>query len=660
MAAKSIAVERDLRVLMRDGVDLSVDVYRPDDDGRYPAVIEHIPYRKDDVTGPDRWALYRALAARGIAMVRVDVRGTGNSGGVAQDEYTAAEQEDGVEVTGWAASRSWCNGSVGAWGMSYGGFTAIQLATHRPPALKAIAAFYATDDRYTDDMHFYGGALCALELGHYPIRMIAMNALPPAGPLDASGRDAWRARIDETPPWVVRWLEEQRDGAYWRNGSLRPDVSRIVCPVLIVGGWRDGYCNAAARMAASLDVPTEVVVGPWSHILPDRTPVRPRIDVVDLLASWFTRHLGGPARAAAPTSPVRIFVQGFDDPARTPERVTGAWMGYERWPAPSGTWTLHLQPDRRLDRGPAEATTAIALPAAPHAGTQTGNWCPPPPPDGLPGDQRQDEAYAVTFETAPLSEAVMCIGFPRVRLRVRHPGPTAMVSMKISDVAPGGATQLVSRSVLNLSHRDGHEEPRPVGPDPIAVELELNATAWRFEEGHRLRLAVAAADWPTVWPAPTAEPLILFVDADARLEVPLVADGVSLSDEDPAPPPVLETARDSELPAEWRVVRDGLAHRAGIETTWGAMVEDEERSIVAREALSVTALTSEHDPFGAVVEAEGSFELERPDVRVRSVARGRFTSTAQDFRAELELRVFADDEAFATKTWDARIGRDFV
>jgi hypothetical protein len=644
---------------MRDGVTLSADVYRPVAEGRHPAIVEHIPYRKDDITGPGRWAIYQELAARGLAVVRVDVRGTGNSGGVALDEYTESEQEDGCEIIAWVASREWCTGAVGAWGMSYGGFTAIQLAARRPPALRAIAALYATDDRYTDDMHFFGGALCALELGHYPIRMIAMNALPPAGPLDDERRAAWRERIERTPAWVVRWLEQQRDGAYWRNGSLRPDVGRIVCPALIVGGWRDGYCNAAVRMAASLPGPTEVVIGPWSHVLPDRAPVGPRIDLVGLLTSWFAKTLGDMDRGPGPK--VRVFVQGFDEPGKSPQRISGHWRGYDRWPEPEDVLVLHLGPDRTLARTPADDRVEVALPAAPHAGVQTGNWCPPPPPDGLPGDQRLDEALAETFETAELDKELVCLGFPRVRLSVRHDGPTATIAVKLADVGPRGASQLVTRSVMNLSHRDGHESPRPLAAGSfVPVSLELNATAWRFSAGHRLRLAVSAADWPTVWPAPTTEPPTLLVDGTARLELPLAQAGNRLDDDAPPSPPEIDGARAAVLPGRWRVVRDGLAHIAGIETSWGVVHNDVATSTRVRESLAVSALTSEHDPFGACVEAEGCFDLERPDVRVRSVARGRFTSSPSAFRAELELDVTVDSEAFAARRWNAEIPRDLV
>lgn len=200
LASGRVVLERDVRIPVRDGITLSADVFRPAAGPPVPAILEHVPYRKDDVTAVRDRRLGRALAERGFALVCLDVRGTGRSDGIAVDEYTEAEQEDGAEAVEWTAAQEWCSGAVGAYGVSYGGFAAIQVAMRRPPALRAIAAVYSTDDRYTDDVHFYGGALCALELVHYPLRMVAMNGLPPGGSLGERGREAWRARIDATPP----------------------------------------------------------------------------------------------------------------------------------------------------------------------------------------------------------------------------------------------------------------------------------------------------------------------------------------------------------------------------------------------------------------------------------------------------------------------------
>src|SRR5437763_16066411 len=87
------------------------------------------------------------LGERGSVAVRLDVGGTGNSEGIALAEYTEEEQHDGAEAVAWIAEQPWCNGSVGSWGVSYGGFAGLQRAARRPPALKAIAPVYATDDR---------------------------------------------------------------------------------------------------------------------------------------------------------------------------------------------------------------------------------------------------------------------------------------------------------------------------------------------------------------------------------------------------------------------------------------------------------------------------------------------------------------------------------
>jgi putative CocE/NonD family hydrolase len=655
----AVVLERDLRIPVRDGLTLSADVYRPAAPGPVPAILEHVPYRKDDVAAVRDRLLGRALAERGFALVRLDVRGTGRSEGIALDEYTKAEQEDGVETVAWLREREWCTGAVGAYGVSYGGFAAVQLAALRPPGLGAIAAVYATDDRYTDDVHFYGGALCALELAHYPVRILAMNALPPGQPLDERGRQTWRARIGQTPPWVLRWLEEQRDGEYWRNGSLRPDYERIACATLLVGGWRDGYVNAAVRMAERLEAPTSLVVGPWPHVRPNIADVPPTLDLVGLLARWFGRHLRG--EADDEDGGALVYVQSYDDPRAVPERVSGTWRRFRHWPGPNEREArFHLDPAGGLVSTPCPPGD-LALEHAPHAGTQSGIWCPPPPPHGLPGDQRLDEVHALTFTSSPLEDELVCLGFPRVRVPVSHAGPTALLSAKLADVAPDGCSQLVTRGVLNLSHRDGHTEPKPLLPlQWIEVSIELNATAWRFAPGHRLRLALASSDWPTVWPAPTTDLLRVRAGGQATLELPLAPAGEDVQVA-AAPPLAAEPTVTSTPPdATWRAVRDGLTRTAGIESTWDYSYGLTDTETKVRERRRFLAMAGETDPLDVVVEGAISFEVARPDVVARSTASARFTSSGTEFRAELTLDVEADGRPFATRAWDERVPRDLV
>ena len=144
-----------------------------------PVVMDYIPYRKDEVD-PAAMRHYLELPRHGYVVARVDIRGTGGSEGHAIDEYVEQEQLDGYDAIEWLAAQPWCDGHVNMIGISYGGFTALQVATLQPPHLTSIIPVDFTDDRYTDDCHYRGGLLrMYYDLGWYGTRMIAWNAMPP-------------------------------------------------------------------------------------------------------------------------------------------------------------------------------------------------------------------------------------------------------------------------------------------------------------------------------------------------------------------------------------------------------------------------------------------------------------------------------------------------
>ena len=163
--------------------------------------------------------------------------------------------------------------------------------------------------------------------------------------------------------------------------------------------------------------------------------------------------------------------------------MSGEWIASASWPASASETVLTLG-------GAAHRARSAAV------GLATGNWCPPPPDTGLFGDQRIDEARSACFESEPLDEPVAVLGVPRVQFRIAHPGPRAIVSVKLNDVAPDGASQPVTRGAVNLACSG-----------EAAVELDLMATGWRFRPGHRIRVAVAANDWPCLWPLPGLHPV---------------------------------------------------------------------------------------------------------------------------------------------------------
>ncbi len=150
-------MDRNVRVRMRDGIEVSVDLWHPKGGtGGFPCILEVLPYRKRDYYFHNDVTFMGAVAARGYVGCRLDVRGTGQSGGIAADEYTDDETSDVLEVIAWLIAQPFSNGRVAIWGWSYGGFTALQAAVHVPAGLVAIVPCYASDDRWEDDVHHIG------------------------------------------------------------------------------------------------------------------------------------------------------------------------------------------------------------------------------------------------------------------------------------------------------------------------------------------------------------------------------------------------------------------------------------------------------------------------------------------------------------------------
>src|SRR3989442_3797924 len=207
----NVRTERAVMVPMRDGIKLSVDLLLPDAAGRFPAIMVYEPYRKDDISRGEV-SEYSYFSERGFVVALLDPRATGSWEGTNSDEYVPEEQEDGFDAVEWLAKQPWSNGNVGMYGISYSGFTAIQVALHQPPHLKAIVPMYATDDRYTDDCHYTPGGNMRMyyDVGTYGGTMVAMNALPPVEDyLGEQWAEVWKKRLEENEPYLLKWMKHQ-------------------------------------------------------------------------------------------------------------------------------------------------------------------------------------------------------------------------------------------------------------------------------------------------------------------------------------------------------------------------------------------------------------------------------------------------------------------
>ena len=655
-------VERRSWIPMEDGVRLAASLYLPEavEGGEAaPVVLEALPYRKDDVTASYRPEYERLCHEHGYVVARVDLRGTGSSEGVATDEYPASEQADLCRVIDWLASQPWSTGAVGMYGTSYSGFNSLQVAAERPPALKAVVAIYASDDRYTDDVYYTGGALKLLDLVDYPLYMVAMNALPPvpaiAGP---RWRERWRERVEDLEPWLLRWLEEQADGPYWRQGSLRPAYERIACPTMLVAGWADGYRNATFRVMERLRVPSRLLFGPWSHMAADTSRPGPRIDLVPEMVRWWDRWLRGHRNRVDEGPPVTVFVRHSTRPAPDLDEQPGAWRDEPAWP-----------PDRAATGTPpplSEATPAGSgtdrLEVRADMGSAAWISCAGHLPFGQPDDQREDDAWSLTYDWG-LEEELEILGHPRLVVRVGASAPVAFLSAKLCDVLPDGTSTLVARGLLNLTRRRSLTEPEPMRPGVVEeVELELDATSWVFPAGHRLRLSLAGADWPNLVPPPA--PVTLTVERDgSALTLPV------LHDPSPSPPPSLPPPRPPHPAADgpgpgrpdpppavvWRVVRDVLGRRAEAEIDHGGRTEPPDGAVLVERYRGTVGTT--RDPGLTWARGEADYRVEWPEATVATSARLDLRGDADAFEVQLDLEAREGDQVRWTRSWHRRIPR---
>ncbi|HTW18702.1 MAG TPA: CocE/NonD family hydrolase [Mycobacteriales bacterium] len=627
---------------MRDGARLAASLFLPGG-GPAPAILEALPYRKDDLTAGYRPEYVRLRDEHGYAVVRVDVRGTGSSTGVATDEYPAQEQDDLNDVIAWIAGQPWCTGAVGMYGTSYSGFNSLHLAATNPPALKAVIAIYASDDRYTDDVHYMGGLLRLLDIVDYPTYMIAMNALPPVPELVGEGwRELWRERIERTEPWLLRWLEEQRDGGYWRQGSVRPGYDRIRIPTMLVGGWADGYRNNTFRTIEALSsagVPHRLLLGPWSHAATSSALPGPRIDLVPELVRWWDRWLRDVGNGIEDEPPITLFARRSSLPEPDLDVVAGEWRNEPGWPL-----------DRISDDVRALGTGTATHVVLPDTGTAGWISCAGHLPWGQPYDQRRDDAQSLTWEWP--ADDLEILGHPRLAARVSADVPVASLAVRLCDVFPDGRSALITRGVLNLTRRNGLEHPEPLPPgQAVDVTVELEATSWRFDPGHRLRLSVSGTDWPNTVAPPAPVTLTLHLDG-CMLHLPTVAGPSSCA------APVLTPS--SDVPHEstevtWRVEHDVLRRETACVVDHGSSYDEDGVACSERYQGRVSVDTRS---FEQHVSSRASYGLRWADVEVRTDATVEIAVTATDFDVRIELVCHDGADVFAERSWTRTIARD--
>ncbi|MGX7678516.1 CocE/NonD family hydrolase [Jatrophihabitans sp. DSM 45814] len=499
----------DVYVRMRDGVGIPVDIYFPEGPGPFPTVLIRTPYVKSapdlqPPSPPPPWLgltpegrsssailrLTRALPAlnvlplveAGYAVVMGDSRGTGYAEGIYDYYNVNGGPFDGYDTIEWLAEQEWCDGNVGIFGVSGSGVLALAAAVTAPPHLKAVVAMAHAVDFYHDQW-FPGGVYRFEDRVRW---VLAMQG--PLGPLDpgAPSAPAYEAKRRVFAARYTRFFNRMRAGHsmidlgwattstqhhdfddYWRDYDFSDRLANITAPTLTAGVIFDHFISGATRLFGGLRVPRRMV------LVPGMLDVDGAVGDADLPAlqlRWFDRYLKGLSNDVDQEAAVRLHLTG-----------SGSVVESNSWPPEEAeAWVLHLV---------ANPDGEHALAAQPQSAGLLDLMHDPESPNHSPldtADQRPFDAGALVFTTSPLVERVIVAGEPLLSLSVDPLTADIDLAVRLSDVQPDGSSRLLGTGQLRVRADDAAR----------VIELPMLPVAFDIAAGHRIRLAIAASDYP--------------------------------------------------------------------------------------------------------------------------------------------------------------------
>lgn len=679
----AIQVIENSWITMPDGCRLAARLFLPADAKLHPcgAVIEYLPYRKrdayryrDDIVGP-------ALAKSGVALLRIDIRGTGDSEGVMVDEYSPVEQADCLSIIDWLTRQPWCNGRVGMRGISYGSFAALQAVGKGPSALKAIVSACGTEQRYLDDIHYRGGCLIQNQWQWAMEWQVVMRAPPDP---EIVGRDRWRAlwqqRLEAAAALTIDWNRHQTDDAKWQDGSIH-DYSKITAAIFNVAGLLDAYLPSATRMMERAPhVPQKALIGAWAHKWPGypQPPGHagpptaaangvpgPGVDWLPIETQWWRHWLNGERNSIMDEPRIWAFRESRPAGFSYPRDTIGAWVSEADWPSSRIVGRqFHLNIDglsptageeRRLTHAP-DLTIGFSSRTTASSGDPIDWW----------REQSGDDLLSLTFDTPPLTDPLDVMGEPSFSIRVRADKPVATLCVRLTEVTADGHSHFVSYALLNLTHRDSHEHPAPLEPGrDYDITLQAKFCCYRFASGSKVRVALSSSWWPIAWPSPE------LVALEVTTGVSVLHLPIRTSSSQPPPFKILQNRYDQPGigPAPYYdrlggVEVGGLPGHRTYELIEGTTALDEELipgpDTTYGEAYRLRRTIREDDPNSAEIEAEAINTYVRGDWRIKLRAWSRGRSTRTEFLCEETFEAWEGGRCIVSRRWQKAIPRHLV
>jgi hypothetical protein len=513
---------------MRDGTILRADIYRPQEEGRYPVVVERVAYeltQRCQYNG-------EYFARRGYVFVGQNVRGRYASEGkfnVFQDDAWGTNQ-DGYDTVEWAGTQSWSNGNVGMVDGSYSGFTQYLLTPTRPPHLKALFVREGGADHYRDFLYHNGAFQLSLNLGWTLGEMLAVLKHETAPP----NAETQRARLEHAienidysyrhlplksclpleglADWYFEDLNHPEDGPYWWPLNLSLKYSEVDVPIVHLGGWFDCFLDGTLRSFTGIQshgrtlacrTNQRLIIGPWIHGPAsvgkssagelDFGPEAP-FDLYTYRLRWYDHWLKGDDNGIMDDPPVRIFLMGANH-----------WLDMQTWPPENITYRpIYFREGTGISETSLNNGNLSFEPPESSETADSYEYDPDDPVPSLltypelgPKDHRPVEGRMLTYTTQPLKEDLTVIGPVKAVVYGTSTAPDTDWVVRLCDVWPDGRSMSVCDGILRARYRNSLEQTELMVPGQIyRFEVDLWSTAQVFKAGHRLRVEVTSSDFP--------------------------------------------------------------------------------------------------------------------------------------------------------------------
>jgi putative CocE/NonD family hydrolase len=510
-AAFAMKIDFDRRVKMRDGVELSADVYRPDAPGKFPVILRRTPYVKSG-GGARAVERIRQFVARGYVFVAMDVRGRGDSDG--KFIPYRADGEDGYDAIEWCAGQEWSDGKVGTYGGSYEGMNQWLAAVQQPPHLTTMIAMVSPSDPFVEsptgipapqDVSWY-----FFTSGHVNQNDEAVDwthvyeHLPLVTLDDAAGRpdQNWKDLFEH--PTLDAWWEPLR----YQN-----KYDRVQVPVLHISGWYDdeqvgtplNYIGMTTKGPEAVRKSQKLLMGPWPHAVNSTSKLgdvdfgpTAQIDLDGYMLRWYDHWLKGVENGVMKEPPVRIFVMGANE-----------WVSENEWPIGRTKWTnYYAHSGGHANTLSGDGTLTTAAPAADEAADSyrydPANatpfiTAPSFAQIGGPDDYRSVEARSdvLVYSSEAVKKDTEICGPIRAEIYAASSARDTDFMVKLIDVWPDGFAERLSDGVVRARYRDGMTAASLIEPGKI---YKYSVDAWNtcemFKSGHRIRVEIASSAVP--------------------------------------------------------------------------------------------------------------------------------------------------------------------